>query len=99
MLKLGQFTLSDLDRPYVAVIQLATQPKHVIHQVTLRPDKVHRGLHPIIRLGETPGDEAAGWQYPETLIVVAILGHAVREPVVAGQPEKWKCEPITGEAA
>ena len=96
MLKLGQFCIDDLDRNYVAVVQLATQPSGVIHQVTLRVDKIHRAIpNSIIRLGETQGDECAGWQYPENLIVIAILGHAVRRPLVHGQPEQWDCVPIT----
>ena len=94
MLKLGQFALADLDRAYVAVIQLATQPPSVVHQVTLRPDKAHKGLHDLIRLGETQGDEAAGWQHPSTINVVAILGHAVRRPMEEGQAEHWDCMPI-----
>ena len=96
MLKLGQFRIEDLDRAYVVVVQLATQSKNVIHQVTLRPDKVHRSVpSPLIRLGETLGDEAAGWQYPENIIIVGILGHAVRRPLEPGQPERWDCVPIT----
>ena len=100
MLKLGQFRLDDLDRNYVAVVQLSTQTPHVIHQVTLRTDKIHRSFpdrafpYPIIRLGETQGDEIAGWQFPETIKVVAILGHAVRRPVESGKPEQWDCVPI-----
>ncbi len=93
MLKLGQFSIADLDRAYVCVIQLKTQPQYVIHQVTLRPDKVHKSITPIIRLGETQGDEAAGWQYPNSIQIIAILGHSVREPT-DGQTEKWKCIPI-----
>ena len=98
MLKLGQLRIDDLDRPYVAVVQLATQPSHVIHQVTLRPDKIHRGLHTLIRLGETQGDEAGGWQWPDNITVIAILGHAVRLPVKEGAPEQWKCVPMHLEA-
>ena len=95
MLKLGQFRLDDLDRNYVAVVQLSTQTPHVIHQVTLRTDKICRSFpNAIIRLGETQGDELAGWQYPETISVVAILGHAVRRPVESGKPEQWDCVPI-----
>lgn len=95
MLTLGQFRIADLDRAYVAVVQLGTQPQSVIHQVTLRPDKVHRGVMPVIRLGETAGDEILGWQHPENICIVAVLGHAVRRPVEQGKPEQWDCEPIT----
>lgn len=63
--------LSDLDQPYHCVIQLLTQPKGIIHQVMLRPDKVKNGL---IRLGETPGDEAAGWQHPQNIVILSVLG-------------------------
>lgn len=58
----------------------------VIHQVTLRPDKIHDGF---IRLGETPNDEIFGWQSPENIQVLAVLG-------VAEQNEKgeWGCRPI-----
>lgn len=94
MLKLGQFELADLDRAYVAVIQLTTQLNAVVHQVTLRPDKVHKGIIGLIRLGETQGDEAAGWQHPNSIKIVAILGHAVRRPMDEGQAEHWDCMPI-----
>lgn len=99
MLKLGQFRVEDLDRAYVAVVHVATQSSGVLHQVTLRPDKVHQGVFPLIRLGETQGDEYAGWQQPENIVIIAILGHSVREPVEAGKPEMWKCVPIQDEAA
>lgn len=73
-----------LDKPIVAVIQLATQPKGVVHQVILSPEKV-KG--PLIRLGEFPGDEANGWVYLELIEIVATLGDAILEG------EKWKCVP------
>lgn len=86
MLTSGPLNLIALDQPYVAVVQLRTQPSGVIHQVTLRPDKLHDGL---IRLGDTMGDEAAGWQYPANIQVLSILGtgHEV-------EPGKWECKPI-----
>lgn len=73
--------------PIVAVVQLATQPKGVIHQVILRPDKVKGGL---IRLGETPGDEANGWVFLGAIEVIEILGDA--EPDEENKPA-WKCVP------
>ena len=71
-------------KPIVAVVQLATQPPHVLHQLILRPDKVKGDL---IRLGETPGDEANGWLRLGDITVICVLGNAVER---AG---KWICEP------
>lgn len=73
--------------PILAVVQLATQQPGVLHQVTLRPDKV---TGDIIRLGETPGDEANGWIRLGDILVIANLGKAVK-PEIDGQP--WTCEP------
>ena len=58
--------------PICAIVKLATQPPGVLQQVTLRPDKVSRAG--LIRLGETPGDEALCWIAPEHIGVVEILG-------------------------
>lgn len=69
--------LSKLDKPVVAVVQLRTQPKGVLHQVTLDPSKVHQRSQ-LIRLGESSGDEANGWLEPENIIVRAVLGIAVQ---------------------
>ena len=66
--------LDELKEAFVAVIQLKTQAPGVLHQVTLRPDKVYDGM---IRVGDTPGDEAVGWQYPENIQIVRVLGRAV----------------------
>lgn len=110
MLKQGQLNLDDLDQPYAAVVQLRTQPQGVIHQVVLRPDKIkkiqricqygHAHDSGLIVLGETFGDQAAGWQYPENVYVVAVLGEAV-PPV--GNPnsiaEPWMCRQIVEKAA
>ena len=71
-------------KPIVAVVQLATQPKNVLQQVVLRPDKVKGDL---IRLGETPGDEANGWLRLGDINLICILGKAVE------QDGKWTCVP------
>lgn len=84
MLKAGLLDLEALDRHYVCIVELATQPKGVLLQVTLRFDKVHDGL---IRLGETPDDEARCWIRPQHVNVVAILGVAVETN------GKWSCKP------
>jgi hypothetical protein len=85
LLTTGPLNLEQLDQAYVAIVQHFTQAKGVIHQVTLRPDKVHDGL---IRLGETQGDELVGWNYPSNLHVLAILGTAHEEQ------GKWECRPL-----
>ena len=72
----GLLDLNDLDKNYSCIIQLRTQTSGVIHQVMLRPDKIKDGL---IRLGETPGDEASGWQYPANIIVLSVLGIGTEE--------------------
>ena len=72
----------------VAVVQMRTQPPGVIHQVTIRPDKVKQTDHgPIIRLGETPADELNGWVSLEAIDVVCVLGKAVETD------GKWTCVP------
>ena len=90
--------LQELDKPLVAIVQLRHQPAGVMHQVVLRPDKVkkikricslgHEHESAVIVLGETEGDQAAGWQYPETIQLVAILGEGVEEK------GKWICKPL-----
>lgn len=90
MLNPGILNLKDLDQAYVAVVQHFTQQKGVVHQVTLRPDKVSAGL---IRLGETMGDELVGWNYPYNIEVLAILGTAHEKD------GKWECRPILEGAA
>ena len=84
-MKTGQLDLQDLDRNYLCVVQLKHQQPGVIHQVTLRPDKIHDGF---IRLGETVDDEANGWQYPENIEVLSIIGVAVENE------GKWSCRPM-----
>ena len=88
--------LNDLKEPICAVIELAIQPFHPgfdgqpvrpLMQVVLRPDKVTQGL---IRLGETPGDEALCWIAPHNINIVAVLGRAVA-PEQAGAA--WKVVP------
>ena len=73
-----------IDKPIVAVIHMRTQPPGVIHQVTLRPDKM-KGL--LIRLGETPNDEWNGWVYQADIEIIEKLGIAVQEG------NTWKCVP------
>lgn len=92
MLKQGPLDLSDLaKRNYLAIVQHFTQQPGVVHQVTLRADKVSTGL---IRLGETPGDELLGWNYPQNIQVIAVLGEAIET-----EKGKWECRPILEEAA
>lgn len=79
----------------MAIIQHFTQRDGVIHQVTLRPDKVKDGL---IRLGETPGDELAGWNYPKSITVVSVLGTGHRKTPPGTGGEDWECKPIESEA-
>lgn len=84
-MKTGPLHLRDLDRNYLVVVQLKTQPPGALQQVTLRPDKIHDGL---IRLGETPDDEARCWIDPANVIVEAIIGVAVENE------GKWSCRPM-----
>ena len=83
-MKIGQLSLKELDRDYLCIIQIKHDPGGALRQVTLREDKVHDGL---IRLGETPNDEANGWQYPEHIEVISILGVAIQKD------GKWECRP------
>jgi hypothetical protein len=84
----------EITQPIVAVIQLATQPRGVIHQVILHPDKIKhngkRSTDAIIRLGEFPGDEINGWQPLVNIQVIQILGQAVYDELT----KAWKCVPI-----
>lgn len=94
----GPLDLSQLDRPHFAVVQLRHQSPGVLHAVILRPDKVkktarqcslgHAHESAVIVLGESPGDQASGWQYPENIYIVAVLGEAVEEE------GKWQCRPL-----
>lgn len=77
--------LAKLDQSYVVVVQHFSQPKGVIHQVTLRPDKIRDGL---IRLGDTQGDELNGWNYPQSFKVISVLGTSHEKD------GKWECRPI-----
>lgn len=86
----GPLKIENLDKPYVCIVQNSNQPRGVIHQVTLRPDKVFRGL---IRVGDTPGDELVGWNFPEKLYVLAVIGEGVETE------GKWTCRPILEKAA
>lgn len=97
-MNLGLLDLDQLDQAYYAVLQLKHQPPGVLHACVIRPDKVsqtmrlcslgHNHRSAVIVLGETPGDQATGWQYPESVIVIAILGTAHEEG------GKWECRPI-----
>lgn len=96
-MKPGNLNLEELDKPYYCVVQLRHQQPGVLHAVILRPDKVkqtmrqcsmgHNHKAAIIVLGETPVDQAAGWQYPENIYVVAVLGVAIEKD------GKWECVP------
>ena len=67
---------STLTEPLCCVVQLRHQQPGVVHQVVLDPAKIKDGL---IRIGEWPGDEAAGWQYFGNISVVLVLGKATRD--------------------
>ena len=84
-MKPGPLKIEDLDRNYLCIVQSKTQMPGVIHQVTLRPDKVHDGF---LRLGDTPHDELNGWVYPQNLNVLSIIGVAVETNGA------WSCRPI-----
>ena len=86
-LNVGVLDLNELDQDYYVVAQLRTQPAGVIHAMTLMPSKVKQIMREcpscgtnhktgIIRLGDTPGDEAVGWQLPQNIHVLAVLGKA-----------------------
>ena len=97
-MNIGQLNLDTLGQPYFVVVQLRHQPAGVLHAVILRPDKMkqtmrqcsmgHSHKSAVIVFGESPGDQAAGWQYPENVYIVAVLGAAVEEG------GKWECRPI-----
>lgn len=97
-MNIGFLNVDDIDKPYYCIIQLKHQPPGVLHSVILRPDKIkqimrtcslgHAHKSAVIVLGETPGDQAAGWQYPENIYVIAVLGAAVE------RNGKWECVPI-----
>lgn len=68
--------LDQLKAPTCAIVQLKTQMPGVVHQVVLRPDKISRAG--FIRLGDTPGDEASCWVHADNLLVMELLGEAIR---------------------
>ena len=94
-MNVGSLVIAELDKSYFCVVQLRHQQPGVLHAVVLRPDKVkqterqcsmgHLHESTVIVLGETPGDQATGWQYPENIYVVAVLGKAVEKD------GKWEC--------
>ena len=104
MINIGPLNLEQLEEPTVAVVQLRTQPPGVIHQVMLRPDKVkqtmrqcslgHAHRSAVIMVGETQGDQASGWQFPENVLVVAVLGKGVCQGDAASQETPWDCVPF-----
>jgi hypothetical protein len=85
-------TADDLkDGAICAVVHLNVEPNPLsLQQVTLRPDKIRGSL---IRLGETPGDEANCWQYLSDINIVMVLGHATESE------GKWTVSPILEKAA
>lgn len=73
MIELGMLNPEELDeKPLACIVHLSEQAPTVFHQVTIRKDKVSPAGY--IRLGETQGDEAAGWRDPDDIEVCEILG-------------------------
>jgi len=90
-MKASDYSLEKL-QAVTAIVQLATQPPNVFQQVTIRRDKtLDCGL---IRLGETPGDEALCWIRRDHIEIIHVLGQAI--PSTDG---KWTVQPIMEEAA
>lgn len=93
MIKAG-YLLQDcnLDRKYVAIVQLKTQQPGVLHEVTLDPDAIHKPTG-LIRLGKTPGDEANCWIHPANVMIMAVLGvpKGVWDPV---NSQTWEYEEL-----
>lgn len=89
----GTLLGQELDQAYAAVIQLKTQKDGVLHCVSIRPEKIHKPSG-LIRLGDSPGDEAAGWQHPANVFIVAVLGVA---KIIGTSPADFKTEitPLT----
>jgi len=96
-MNIGQLDVEKIDQCYYCVIQLRHQAPGVLHTVIIRPDKIaltmrqcslgHAHKSYIIVFGDSPGDQAAGWQYPENVYVVAVLGKAIEKD------GKWECVP------
>ena len=86
-----------IDGPTCVIAHLATQPPNVLHQVVLRPDKIATGTK-LIRLGETPGDEALCWIALEHIEIAHVLGYAIRGHDTAGN-ETWTVRKSIEEAA
>ncbi len=101
-LDLEQFRSAGID--ICAIVELVVQPTwpsfdgrtpvRPLLQVTIRQDKIStRGL---IRLGETPGDEARCWIRAEHVQVIEILGQA--QPAdAANERAPWKVSPLAPE--
>lgn len=75
-----------LETSLCCVVHLSTMQPNVMQQVTLRKDKVSK--NGLIRLGETPGDEALCWIKPEHIQILEILGIAVESD------GKWIVHPV-----
>lgn len=88
-----ELNLSRLECDICAVVKLKTQPPGVLQQVTLSPGKVSASGS-LIRLGETPGDEALCWIEPHNVIVVEILGTVLPFHVEGDKVTKVEVTPI-----
>ncbi len=86
--------LDQLNVAICAVVKLATTPPGVLHQVTLRPDKVNGEL---IRLGETRGDEASCWIHRDMVRVIEILGRATPKDEANPDACEWVVNGIEPE--
>ena len=68
--------MHELTERICAVIHLAHQHPMVLHRVVLDPAKVISTLYgkDLIRVGDYPGDEAAGWNFLEAIEILHVLG-------------------------
>lgn len=83
-------SIDRIEQPIMAIVHLMTQPQGVLHQVTIRKDKISpKGM---IRFGETPGDEASCWIDPEYVTVVEVLGTATEKD------GRWEIQPLKAAA-
>lgn len=67
----------ELTERICAVVHLSHQHPMVLHRVVLDPAKIVDNL---IRLGDYPGDEAAGWNYLDAVEILHILGTVEFDP-------------------
>ena len=72
----------ELTERVCAVVHLAHQHPMVAHQVVLDPAKVVTPQFgkDLIRIGDYPGDEAAGWNFLEAIEILHVLGTADYDP-------------------